>query len=89
MCPTEAIRRDESLGAVVISEEKCTGCRLCVMACPIEAIYFDEIDKKATKCDLCNGEPQCVKFCPTGALIYIFDTMGIKSGHPMERNEDA
>jgi Fe-S-cluster-containing hydrogenase component 2 len=24
--------------------------------------------KKSVKCDLCGGDPQCVKACPTGAL---------------------
>lgn len=70
-CPTNAIQRDEKIGAVVISEEKCTGCRMCVLACPIEAIYFDVETRKATKCDLCGGAPICVKYCPTTALALI------------------
>lgn len=70
-CPTNAIKRDEKTGAVVISEEKCTGCRMCVPACPIKAIHFDNVTKKATKCDLCNGDPACVKYCPTKALALI------------------
>jgi Fe-S-cluster-containing hydrogenase component 2 len=24
---------------------------------------------KPTKCDHCGGSPQCVAFCPTGALV--------------------
>lgn len=70
-CPTNAIQRDEKIGAVVISEEKCSGCRMCVPACPIKAIQFNVETKKATKCDLCNGDPVCVKYCPTEALALI------------------
>jgi len=70
-CPTDAIQRDEKIGAVVISEEKCTGCRMCIPACPIKAIYFNATTRKATKCDLCNGDPVCVKYCPTKALALI------------------
>jgi Fe-S-cluster-containing hydrogenase component 2 len=25
----------------------------------------------AFKCDLCGGDPQCVKFCWTGAIEYV------------------
>jgi Fe-S-cluster-containing hydrogenase component 2 len=32
---------------------------------------FDEQLKKATKCHLCNGDPECVKACPNSALKYI------------------
>ena len=32
---------------------------------------FDEETKKAQKCHLCNGDPECVKACPTGALRYV------------------
>ena len=70
-CSVSAIKRDEKIGAVIISEEKCIGCRLCVSACPIEAIYFDDTKNKATKCDSCNGDPICVKYCPTKALALI------------------
>lgn len=40
VCPEEAIfRRDD--GIVVMNDEKCTGCRLCVDECPYDAIEFD------------------------------------------------
>ena len=32
---------------------------------------YDPETKKATKCDLCAGDPQCVKVCPSGALSYV------------------
>jgi len=27
------------------------------------------------KCDLCNGDPACVKVCPSDALEYVDDTV--------------
>jgi Fe-S-cluster-containing hydrogenase component 2 len=32
---------------------------------------FNPITQKAFTCDLCNGDPQCVKYCPEGALHYM------------------
>jgi Fe-S-cluster-containing hydrogenase component 2 len=34
-------------------------------------ISLDEERRKATKCDLCGGDPQCVKACPSAALRYV------------------
>ena len=70
VCPTKALSRDSSSGAVIICEQKCIGCKLCTTVCPYGAIVFIPEKKCVIKCDLCEGEPTCVKFCPTGALIY-------------------
>ena len=67
-CPESAIQIDEKDGAVLILDEKCSGCRSCEKACPFKAIRFDHERNKAFKCDLCKGEPECVKWCPTRAL---------------------
>ena len=67
-CPESAIRIDESLGIAVIEDEKCTGCRACEKACPFKVIGYAEEKKKALKCDLCQGTPQCVAWCPVNAL---------------------
>jgi len=69
-CPNEAISRDDSLGRVVIDRRKCVGCRMCVSACPFGAMGFDERSAKAFKCDLCGGEPECVRACARKALGY-------------------
>ncbi|MDY5020929.1 MAG: 4Fe-4S dicluster domain-containing protein [Blautia sp.] len=85
-CPVHAISIDEITGARVVNEEKCIGCKTCISACPYEVprIVFDTVKKKATKCDLCGGDPECVKMCPTGALKYITDPAGIKTGFELE-----
>ena len=33
-------------------------------------IVFVPEKKVVIKCDLCDGDPVCVKFCPTGAIKY-------------------
>ena len=61
-CPVEAMSRDERTGAMVIDEEACTQCNECVEACPYGAINVAP-DGSILKCDLCGGEPTCVRFC--------------------------
>lgn len=73
-CPTKpekAIRIDPDLGIPVVNKELCIGCTLCVQSCPYGLMFFDETQKKALKCDLCGGKPQCVENCWMRALSYI------------------
>ena len=70
VCPSAAITRDEETGIVSISEEKCIGCKMCLLACPFGNIVFSSEDKKAVKCEFCDSEPECVAFCPTEALEF-------------------
>jgi carbon-monoxide dehydrogenase iron sulfur subunit len=67
-CPESAIVINEKDGTVMIVDEECSGCRLCEEACPFAAIRFDQERHKAFKCDFCQGNPECVKWCPTSAL---------------------
>jgi Fe-S-cluster-containing hydrogenase component 2 len=71
VCPVKAISRDEDLGRVVVDYEKCIGCRACVAVCPFGAMSFNVIDKRVFKCDLCDGDPQCVRFCDRKAVDYL------------------
>jgi len=32
---------------------------------------FNVIDRKVFKCDLCDGDPQCVRFCDIKAVEYV------------------
>lgn len=73
ICPSGAISRTklaDGAEVVLVNHEKCVGCRMCQLACP-----FGNIEVGATghaeKCDLCDGDPQCVRFCARGALRYI------------------
>lgn len=70
VCPASAIVSGEATGVVRIIKEKCTGCRICMLACPFGNIAFSSEEKTAVKCELCGGEPECVAFCPTRALEF-------------------
>ncbi len=71
ICPVKAISRDRELDYVKIDYDGCIGCRTCVAVCPFGAMGFDVIDKKVFKCNLCDGEPQCVRFCEVKAIDYV------------------
>ena len=59
-------------GVIVRDEDRCIGCRLCAAVCPFNAITV--FDKEIVKCDLCSGDPECVKYCSTGAVQYVEET---------------
>ncbi len=71
-CITGAMYRDPETGAVLCDTEKCVGCLMCVMVCPVGAILRSKQGKVVSKCDLCieSGVPACVENCPNEALIY-------------------
>jgi Fe-S-cluster-containing hydrogenase component 2 len=54
-----------------IDYSKCIGCKMCIMACPIGGVSLHPNNKKIIMCDLCQGNPQCVKSCPEQALEYV------------------
>lgn len=70
VCPTAALDKRKSDGLVPFYPEKCIGCKMCTIGCPFGVIHYDEHCGKVHKCDLCDGDPECVRFCTYGALEY-------------------
>ena len=71
ICPVKAISKDDKMGRVMIDYDICIGCRSCVAICPFGAMNYNVIDKRVFKCDLCDGDPQCVRFCDVKAVDLI------------------
>jgi len=73
LCPTNAIIKRED-GVVLLDENKCIGCKLCVYACPYGLMHFNHDRNVAGKCNMCFSrmnyglEPSCVQHCIGGAL---------------------
>jgi Fe-S-cluster-containing hydrogenase component 2 len=47
---------------------------MCTLACPFGAVVYETEKRRIVKCDLCDGNPECVTFCPTRALEYVDET---------------
>jgi len=68
ICPTGALSRDPKTGILHLDDDQCPPeCRLCVEACHLGA--FHDEGECLILCDLCDGEPECVKVCYTEALF--------------------
>ncbi|MEM1587064.1 MAG: 4Fe-4S dicluster domain-containing protein [Candidatus Bathyarchaeia archaeon] len=70
-CPNGALMKRGD-GIVVVDKSLCAGCKICIDACPINAIWFNPETRKIEKCDMCADkgldEPFCIKHCMTKAL---------------------
>ena len=74
VCPPGALRRAGDV--VLVDSEKCTGCGLCLWACPFGVIGLATTGRPVHKCNLCldllerGSKPACVLTCPARALSY-------------------
>ena len=70
-CPVEAIQPNPLTGAKEVLENLCVGCKVCTIACPFGTVNYSRDTGKVAKCDLCGGDPECAKACPTQAITYV------------------
>jgi formate dehydrogenase iron-sulfur subunit len=76
-CPVAALQKTDR-GPVTYDDNKCFGCRYCMVACPFGIPNFEWEDPLPwiRKCTFCADrqssglKPACVSTCPTGALEF-------------------
>jgi carbon-monoxide dehydrogenase iron sulfur subunit len=71
VCPTHALSKNQQTGVVEFDSNKCIGCKQCIIACPWGSIKLNHTGKEIIKCDLCGGEPECIKVCHAKALEFV------------------
>ncbi|MCL4489385.1 MAG: 4Fe-4S dicluster domain-containing protein [Chloroflexi bacterium] len=71
VCPKGALSRDPLLARVTLNYDLCIGCKMCVVACPFGGMGVDVVAHQVIKCDQCDGDPTCVRFCNPGALQFL------------------
>ena len=74
-CPsTAAYRRDD--GIVLVHEDRCIGCKICMAACPYNARFLHPEKNIVNKCTFCEHRvdkgvvPSCVNTCQGSARIF-------------------
>jgi ferredoxin len=75
-CPVSAMTVDTSkkLNTITTDLSKCTRtaqnseCTACLDACPGLVVNFHPTTKAPLICDLCGGDPECIKVCPSQTL---------------------
>ncbi|MGA1977236.1 MAG: ferredoxin family protein [Bacteroidales bacterium] len=62
-------------GSIVVDIERCKGCEICTVSCPVEVIAMaKEVNHKGyyyaypANPDLCNGCANCAVVCPDGVI---------------------
>jgi anaerobic carbon-monoxide dehydrogenase iron sulfur subunit len=69
----KALYRDKKAGTIRNDPDRCIGCGSCQEACKIQRIDVIVLGPKRRPeriCTLCDGDPQCVKYCPFNALSF-------------------
>lgn len=76
-CPVGALQKTKD-GPVIYEEDRCMGCRYCMVACPfgVPKYEWSKALPGIRKCILCSsrlakGQPTaCAEACPTGATLF-------------------
>ncbi len=74
-CPTGASHVEAIGQLVLVTHEKCIGCKACIAACPYDA-RFVHPEGYVDKCTFCSQrtleglDPACVSVCPTRCVTF-------------------
>ena len=70
-CPQKCLVQSEKTGVIIVDENKCDCCGLCMEVCPHGAISLHPEKETVLICDLCEDDPQCIEWCPEEALSLV------------------
>jgi len=65
-CPEGALSVNQETGAINVDNSLCTACGQCIDACPGRVPHLHPDEDRVVICDLCGGDPECVKTCTDG-----------------------
>lgn len=65
-CPEGALTVDKETKAIRVDDSLCTACGTCIDACPGSVPHLHPEGNHIVICDLCGGDPECVKTCQEG-----------------------
>jgi Fe-S-cluster-containing dehydrogenase component len=75
-CPTGASHYWQGTNIVLVTPERCTGCKACIAACPYDARLIMHPEGYIDKCTFCvhrvarGLDPACVGSCPTRCMHF-------------------
>ncbi len=77
VCPVGALRKTAG-GPVTYDENRCIGCRYCMVACPFDVPKYEwnAVLPRVRKCDMCadrvaaGKQTACAEICPVGATKF-------------------
>jgi len=77
VCPVGAFKKTAA-GPVIYDEDRCMGCRYCMVACPFGVPKYEwgKLLPRVKKCTMCADRVQaglqtaCAEICPTGATKF-------------------
>ncbi len=78
-CPVDALSVDPKTAAVLVDKEKCIHCGKCIDGCPGKIPHLHPKEGHALICDLCGGDPECVKACHQGKYDCLMSVPRISS----------
>ncbi len=70
LCPSALLEFHNEGKYWTLDEHRCFACMSCIPRCPYEGVFFEGAFgvETAYTCDLCAGDPACMKVCKPGAL---------------------
>jgi Fe-S-cluster-containing hydrogenase component 2 len=70
VCPSALFEFHNEGDYWTLDEHRCFACMACIPRCPYDGVFFEGAFgiETAYSCDLCAGDPACIKACPSKAL---------------------